>query len=279
MKLGALVILPVSIALSLATTHVADARVAEPPPGMGDHIERAVRNHQTLDFGEPSPAIRVQGEGVESISGGRTVRLQLPGTVRKAKNAGQVTLQTTGGRFFRTAVQDTGGGSFRALLYLTSSQAPSDYRFELSDGFTATPHPDGGLLVRDARGTVVGRFARPWATDAGGAPLITRYLATGSTVTQIIETTPGTSFPVVADPWWIPILILGRILLGVITKHAARQAASRGISHALIRQVIRNGARTRGNNGTTVYTQGKGRGKIRVVVDNRSGNVVMVTKG
>lgn len=34
-----------------------------------------------------------------------------------------------------------------------------------------------------------------------------------------------------------------------------------------------------GNNGTTIYTQGKGTKRIRVIVDNSSGNVITVTKG
>jgi len=40
-----------------------------------------------------------------------------------------------------------------------------------------------------------------------------------------------------------------------------------------------NGRKTAGNKGTSVFTQGSGKNKIRVVVDNKTGNIITVTKG
>ena len=57
----------------------------------------------------------------------------------------------------------------------------------------------------------------PWAVDASGAALPTRYEITGDTVTQVVDTR-GARFPVVADPAWIPVII-------ALTAAAARVAA------------------------------------------------------
>ncbi|WP_431795350.1 hypothetical protein [Microbacterium enclense] len=57
------------------------------------------------------------------------------------------------------------------------------------------------------------------------------------------------------------------------------QAAARGVSQALIKQVVQNGVKTAGQKGTSVFTQGSGANRIRVIVDNKTGNVITVTKG
>lgn len=85
-----------------------------------------------------------------------------------------------------------------------------------------------------------------------------------------------TSYPVVADPFWIPALVV----VGHITRHAAMRAAQRGISQAVIKRTLENGVRSSGSQrATSVFTSGKWANKIRVVVDNKSGNIITVTKG
>lgn len=43
--------------------------------------------------------------------------------------------------------------------------------------------------------------------------------------------------------------------------------------------MIKTGARSKGNGNTTIFTRGKGSNRIRVIVDNKSGNVITVMKG
>lgn len=45
----------------------------------------------------------------------------------------------------------------------------------------------------------LGGIDAPWAVDADGQPLPTHYEISGSTLTQVVDTT-GATFPVVADP-------------------------------------------------------------------------------
>jgi hypothetical protein len=270
--------LSLSVGLTVSVTQPANAHVAS--------RDRAVATINSALIGQgdrPSTSddhdVVADGGEVRSGGAGRRLTLRLPGAAGSPVETAGLALGTSSGRGFRTAVQETGQGSFRALLYLESPRAQREYAFDLGPADRASLLPDGGVLVRDDRGTVLGTFAPPWATDASGASLETRYQVRGSTITQVIDVTERTRFPVVADPWWIPIIILARVMLGIMSKHAARQAAARGVSQHLVRQVIKNGKATRGNNNTTIFTQGSGRNRVRVVVDNKSGTVITVTKG
>jgi hypothetical protein len=57
----------------------------------------------------------------------------------------------------------------------------------------------GGYLLVEADGKVTGAIAAPWAKDATGRSLPTRYTLEGTTLVQDTDTT-GAQFPVVADP-------------------------------------------------------------------------------
>lgn len=64
------------------------------------------------------------------------------------------------------------------------------------------------------------------------------------------------------------------------TAHAIRQMGARKVSEELVKQTVLNGVRTRGNQaGTSVFTQGSGGNRIRVVVNDRTGNIITVTRG
>ncbi len=173
------------------------------------------------------------------------------------------------------AVTDEGDGAFRALFHIADSNSPTEYRFDVDAAFELIPLEDGGITVRTADGDLAGTIAPPWAVDSNGLDVLTDYTIVGNTVIQRVHTTASTAFPVVADPFWIPALMV----MAHLTRHAITQAAARGVSQALIKQVVQNGVKSAGKKGTSVFTQGKGANKIRVVVDNKSGNIITVTKG
>lgn len=131
---------------------------------------------------------------------------------------------------------------------------------------------DGGVVVRDNEGDILGTLAAPWAVDTKGDSVPTWYEIDQDSVVQIISPNQSTQFPVVADPFWIPFL---GIVGGHFTRHALTRMAQRGISRALVQSVVQSGRASRGNNNTTVFS-GSG---IRVIVDNRSGNIITVTRG
>lgn len=178
---------------------------------------------------------------------------------------------------YTTAVLTTSGGAFRGLIYIKSRDAPTEYAFDLTvpTGARLTKRTDGGMDVRGSDGYVLGSFAAPWAVDAAGAPVATRYSLRGATLVQHVSFTGASAFPIVADPFWIPALFV----MARLSSHALQQAARRKISQDLIRQVVENGRRTAGHSDRSVFTQGKGASRIRVIVQNRTGEIVTVTRG
>ena len=100
-------------------------------------------------------------------------------------------------------VQPVEGGGVQALVTLESAEAPTDIPFQVdvSSGGTLVPQPDGSVQVVAADGTLLGDFASPWVIDANGDPVATWFTVSDrGELTQHIETTVETAFPVVADP-------------------------------------------------------------------------------
>ncbi len=60
--------------------------------------------------------------------------------------------------------------------------------------------PDGRVSVGDPNGELLAGIDAPWAVDSTGRALPTRYEIHGTVLRQIVEATPETQFPVVADP-------------------------------------------------------------------------------
>ncbi len=170
------------------------------------------------------------------------------------------------------AVTDEGGGSFRSLLHIPSYNRVNEFEFSFSTDVSLEHLQDGGIVVRDEEGDILGTLAAPWAVDDKGDPVPTWYEIRRNSVVQIVSPNQSTQFPVVVDPFWIPFL---GIVGGHFTRHALTRMAQRGISRALVQSVVQSGRASRGNNNTTIFS-GNG---IRVIVDNNSGNIITVTRG
>ncbi|MFV0463168.1 MAG: hypothetical protein ACK5MP_08255, partial [Nostocoides sp.] len=77
------------------------------------------------------------------------------------------------------------------------------------------------LTVRTAAGDLAGTIAPPWAVDSNGVSVPTEYIISGNTVVQRVYPSVSTAYPVVADPFWIPALMV----MAHLTRHAITQAA------------------------------------------------------
>ncbi len=102
---------------------------------------------------------------------------------------------------------------FAALLLIHSHEAPTEYRFEnaVPDGHTAELQPDGSVRFFDADGNESGGIASPWALDANGEEVPTRYTLDGATLVQAIDHEDA-AYPVVADPaWFLAVVVLARL--------------------------------------------------------------------
>ena len=115
-------------------------------------------------------------------------------------------------------VDDAAGTSFvvdaftdgaRVISVLESDRAMHEipYNFSLPEGVEPRLQDDGSVLFQmagdgtpDGIAAWVGRLEAPWAVDAAGVPVPTRYSVKSDVVTQIIEADVDVRYPVSADP-------------------------------------------------------------------------------
>ncbi len=93
-------------------------------------------------------------------------------------------------------------GDLQINTVITSAHAPQRYTYEFDLSSGAEFHRVGeSLVILDADESLVAMIAEPWATDATGRAVPTRYEVVGSVVTQVVDHHEGFAYPIVADPW------------------------------------------------------------------------------
>jgi hypothetical protein len=101
------------------------------------------------------------------------------------------------------AVLALDGGLASIQTVLESPSAPTSYTYTVGNDLVLQPTDDGGidlLVATDSGSVTVGRVNVPWAIDANGLAVNTRYEVNGSSFTQIIEPEANVAYPIVADP-------------------------------------------------------------------------------
>ncbi|WP_102509495.1 hypothetical protein [Sanguibacter massiliensis] len=101
------------------------------------------------------------------------------------------------------AVQVMEDSSVRVMTVIPDANAPREYTYDLGLPADAvvTEGDDGSMLFTTPDGDFLGGVAAPWAKDANGVDIPTRYRVDGSSLVQEVDFTDETVFPVVADPW------------------------------------------------------------------------------
>ncbi|MFJ6831918.1 hypothetical protein [Streptomyces sp. NPDC091209] len=166
---------------------------------------------------------------ISATKGEDTVQLALPGVGEKeASSTSGTTVFAGRDDSVSTAAQATTDGGFRALFTLEDANAPRQQSFKLTlpAGATIRQTAEGGLVVFDASGEIIGGLETPWAKDANGAPVPTAYQVEGDTVTQTVETGANTVYPIVADPKWTWGIISGTVYFN--KKETAHLASNAG---------------------------------------------------
>lgn len=90
----------------------------------------------------------------------------------------------------------------RMILTMGSEDSPTRYEFDLGDSSELVElslAPNGGVQVSDTSDGDLGFIDPPWAMDADGNTVPTRYEIEGNRLVQIVEH-HGAAYPVVADP-------------------------------------------------------------------------------
>jgi hypothetical protein len=100
------------------------------------------------------------------------------------------------------------------LTTIANADAPTRYayRVDVPDG-SKIEIVDGSAIVLDGNGSPMMAVAAPWAKDANGISVPTRFETDGSTLTQVIEHALGNYvYPVTADPFWIPAWVIWKLI-------------------------------------------------------------------
>lgn len=185
-------------------------------------------------------AIEVPASASEPItvssSLGRTVSIGLPfaTTSEVAEVAADGVAVFENEQPFSTSTIIKDDGSVQVATVITDTTAPTRYAYPLAlpEDVTLTLD-DGYVIATDAAGSYYASVAPAWAVDANGASVRTHYEIGGHVLTQVIEHSAKTAFPVVADPWfgidiWLSVTVnrngpyLGQpVYSAVMTNHGA----------------------------------------------------------
>lgn len=147
------------------------------------------------------------GEAIEasSGSGGPSWSLGLPDGLRPAplhRDSESVIFQSED-ESHRVVTQEIASPQVgtRSYVVIDDATAPTRYEFELDlpRGSSLTLSKEGGVEAIDANGEPIVYVRPPWATDADGNDIPTRFTIDGTTVIQTIEH-EGAVYPVVGDP-------------------------------------------------------------------------------
>lgn len=147
---------------------------------------------------DPAAGISL-GAGAEAISIGLpfaehadSATVEAPGVVSYDNNNGSITVpvvENDGTVQINTVVNDADAPH----RYTYPLEVPVGQSLRLNDA-------DGSAYVAGEDGTASALIATPWAKDADGNPVRTHYEVQGNTLTQVVDFTRTTAFPVVADP-------------------------------------------------------------------------------
>ena len=153
----------------------------------------------------------------DSIADNGTVDVRRDGTIHfRTKNAGDIVVTlpyatkaeaSNGGATYRSANSATvtrlAGTGAQTLLVAANEAAPTEYPFQVSNGYVVAM-PSGGLMLLDRNLHPTAAIAAPWALDANHKVVATNYAVsdTHTSFTQIVaHNAAGVKFPVTADPW------------------------------------------------------------------------------
>lgn len=147
-------------------------------------------------------------DGVDLTVGASSVSIGLP-EVEGASTAveldsGAITYPSDNG-VANTVVPFSDG--VQMLTTIASADAPESfsYQVDVPQGGAITLADDGTAVISDAEGSPLITTTAPWAVDANGTSVPTRYEVDGNNLIQVVDHTTGDfAYPIVADPtyWW-----------------------------------------------------------------------------
>ncbi|MBW8871596.1 MAG: hypothetical protein JF618_05315 [Leifsonia sp.] len=143
-------------------------------------------------------------DGVQ-LSGGPELTIGLPfadqaSNAADSQKAGVVVYDNNNGS--STVPVTHSDGTLQITTVIENANAPKryDYPISIPDSASLVQSPDGVVAIVAADGSPLRVFGDAWAKDANGDLVPTHYEVHGNTLTQVVDFTEQTAFPVVADP-------------------------------------------------------------------------------
>lgn len=168
--------------------------LVKPATAKSSSLKLSVGTNRTRDFGKRASGVKAALPDIEGLEGAKTLA---NGTVVYAGD------HAAGGTVIPTA------NGVQVLMTVANASAQTSFRNELhlQRGQSLVTTSDGGAQVVDRAHNPVLVLGRPWARDAQGKTVPTRYVIEDNTVIQQVDHRAlGVSYPVTADPtyfyWW-----------------------------------------------------------------------------
>lgn len=165
-------------------------------------VAELITGAETIAVGAATPAdaavpiIRAEGDAAAVSLESSDVQVTL-GSASDAvvSESGQYALVDDSSVTYAVSYPGEGSTRFSAVLDAPTAVAPN---WTFDSGTDLLLLDDGSVSVSSGD-QFLGGIDAPWAVDANGSSLPTHYVISGTTLTQIVDTT-GAAFPVVADP-------------------------------------------------------------------------------
>ena len=206
--------------------------------GIKDHVPQISPSHNagelTYQSSNGFSSVTVDETGITfapMISGDKTGLFSLEdnsvGAVFSTTSDGSAILSGDDKHY---VVDSYDNGSLRVQTVITSENTSHKIPFELNlqDDEKAQVEEDGSIgiyrVFRDEETQLLtSSIEKPWAVDAAGKPVPTKFVLDGADLVQIVEADSTTAYPITADPFWVPAIIAGlRIGAHVLIKVGPR---------------------------------------------------------
>lgn len=172
--------------------------------GIRSDFERSADGAVTFEAPGSSVSLPSQPEsGIDISVGSHSLGVGIPNANESLNLDTTSKLPTYDASDSATVPTVDASGALKILTVLDNTEAPDrfEYPLVLAAGSSLMLSDNGGALVVDANEAVLFAIAPPWARDASGQSVPTRYEVAGSTLIQhIAHRERGVTYPVVADP-------------------------------------------------------------------------------
>ncbi|WP_170285562.1 DUF2599 domain-containing protein [Microbacterium rhizomatis] len=168
---------------SASTPHLLDGAVSADQTGV------------SLPNSSADPVVVGHGRG--------QITVRLPGGAAAAEAIGDGLVGYDGGDGTTSVPIAKEDGSVQFTTIIESPDSPTSFRYDLDlpVGAKLEQVEDGGVAVVGGDGTVLYGILAPWAVDATGAAVDTKYVLEGTALVQVVDHSAASKYPVVADPW------------------------------------------------------------------------------